>query len=237
MTIEAKPRLEPQTVARTEPDGFDFRFAQQFLCEFHNFIGGHRNLVAVLAGVARTADVTRDARDIHVARGHKIHLRHRGRKACQHFNGLGSLQRDQRTVFDTVELNACRQVRLNMRKILMLAGGIDDNEQRAFARGTRHHEVVADAALVVEQQGVADGSGHEACDVARHEGFERSRHRRVVRSHKKRLAHVRHIEQARRGTRVQMLGEHAVLILDRHVIAGKRHHLCTKRDVERVQGG
>ena len=54
----------------------------------------------------------------------------------------------------------------------MFAGGVDDDEQRAVARGARHHEVVADTALVVEQQRVADGADREARDIARHESFE-----------------------------------------------------------------
>ena len=49
------------------------------------------------------------------------------------------------------------------------------------------------------------------------------------------LPHVRHVEQAGGGAYVQMLRQNAVLILDRHVVAGETGHLRAKRDMQRMQ--
>ena len=50
------------------------------------------------------------------------------------------------------------------------------------------------------------------------------------------LAHVRHVEQARRGAHGQVFGRDA-RILDRHVPAAKRNHAGAKRHVRVVQRG
>ena len=52
-----------------------------------------------------------------------------------------------------------------------------------------------------------------------------------------RLAHVRDVEQAGLGAHVIVLGDDAVGILHRHVVAGERHHAGTARDMQRVQRG
>ena len=51
------------------------------------------------------------------------------------------------------------------------------------------------------------------------------------------LAHVRDIEQAGVGARVQVLLEDAEGVLDRHLVAGERHHAGAKRDVQIVERG
>ncbi len=50
------------------------------------------------------------------------------------------------------------------------------------------------------------------------------------------LTHMRHVKETCGRTRMQMFGEHAVFILNGHVIARERHHLCSQLDMERVQG-
>ena len=59
----------------------------------------------------------------------------------------------------------------------------------------------------------------------------------MVGADEKRLAHVRDIEQA--GLRADMivLGDDAVGVLHRHVVAGERHHAAAARDMQRVQRG
>jgi hypothetical protein len=48
---------------------------------------------------------------------------------------------------------------------------------------------------------------------------------------------MRDIEQARGAARVLMLAENAQGVLDRHVIAGERHHLGAELHMEIVEWG
>ena len=51
------------------------------------------------------------------------------------------------------------------------------------------------------------------------------------------LAHVRHIEQRRRGAALLVLGNDAAGIVHRHVVAGERRHARTVLEVPGVQRG
>jgi hypothetical protein len=53
----------------------------------------------------------------------------------------------------------------------------------------------------------------------------------VVGTDEEGLAHVRDVEQARLGTRVQVFLENAEAVVDRHLIARERHHLGAKNHV------
>ncbi|EEF24056.1 conserved hypothetical protein [Ricinus communis] len=59
---------------------------------------------------------------------------------------------------------------LKMLKILLLAGGIDDDEEIVVHMG--NHQVVEDAALVVGEEAIALAAFGETEDVDRHEAFE-----------------------------------------------------------------
>ena len=151
-------------------------------------------------------------------------------EAGQHLGCLGALERQQRPVFEHLELATPRQTSPDMGKIALLAGGVDDQDQMAATRG--HHEVVKDAALVVGEQRVAHLADRQLADVGRDQGLEGGR--RVVAT-QDRLAHVGNVEQTSRGASMAMLGEDA-LVLERHLVAGKRHHLGAQLAMEGVQG-
>ena len=72
-----------------------------------------------------------------------------------------------------------------------LHAGVDDQEQVVGA--ARHHQVVADPAGVVGEEGVALLALGQADDVDRHQRLERGR--RIV-ADQAQLAHVRDVEQA-----------------------------------------
>ena len=114
--------------------------------------------------------------------------------------------------------------------VVVLAGGVDDQEQVVGA--PRHHQVVEDAAGVVGEEGVALLALGQADDVDRHQRLERRR--RVV-ADQAQLAHVRDVEQRRRLAALAVLGEDARRVRDRHVVAGERHHLRAELDVQRMQ--
>ena len=132
------------------------------------------------------------------------------------------------------------QPRREMRVVRLLRRRVDDQEQHAVLGRigrARHHQVVEDAAVVVEQLRVALAAGREADDVARHQRLERARDRLVVGADEERLAHVRDVEQAGRAAHMIVLGDDAVGVLHRHVVAGERHHAGAARDMQRVQRG
>ena len=92
------------------------------------------------------------------------------------------------------------------------------------------------AALFVEELRVALPARREIEDVGGAERLEKGRRGPVVRPLDQRLAHVRDVEQARRLAGVQVLGEDAGRVLDRHVVAGERRHARAEFDVQRMQG-
>ena len=69
------------------------------------------------------------------------------RMARQHRCGGRPLQREKRTVLEKFRRHAGAEMALQMGKILLFAGGVDDEEQ--IVRAAQHHEIVADAAPVV----------------------------------------------------------------------------------------
>ena len=91
--------------------------------------------------------------------------------------------------------------------------------------GVGDHQIVEDAALVIEQQRIAHPARLQRGDGARQQLFQ-FRSRILARDHQ--LAHMADIEQARLVARPVMLGDDAaalfLVVLDRHLIAREGHH-------------
>ena len=103
---------------------------------------------------------------------------------------------------------------------------------RGLASQARHHEIVLDRAIVVEEQCITLHALLEARDIGGGHALQRAG---GVVAGQKRLPHMRHIEQACLRTRMQMFLQDAGGILHRHFIAGERHHLAAKLQMERVK--
>ena len=238
MAVEAQARLEAERVARAKPDRLHLAVAEQALGDRAHAVGLHRNLVTVLAGVARAADVTVDAVEARAARGHERHRGGAGAMTFQHGGGLRPLQRDQRAMIGTDEPHPRGQPGGDMGEVGVLARRVDDQHQHAVLiglGGARDHQVVEDAAVSVGKLGVALPPGREVDDVRRHQGFHRAGGGRVVGADHEGLAHVRDVEQAGRLAGVGVLGDDAVGVLHRHFVAGEGHHAGAARDMERVE--
>ena len=114
---------------------------------------------------------------------------------------------------------------------------------RANPRGRglrpRDHQVVEDAAVVGKKLRIALLIGFQAHDIRRNERFERPCDRFValVLGDQESLAHVGNIEQARMLAGPVVLGHDAGGVLDRHVIAGERHHARAKGNMLGMKGG
>ena len=128
-------------------------------------------------------------------------------------------------------------MRAQMRLVLGLAGGVDDQKQ--MVAEIRHHQIVEKAAVGIGELGVALPSRRNRHDVLRHQPLQRQR--RILDlagfGTQRELAHMRDIEQAGGASRMQMLLEHAGRVLHRHLVAREGNHFAAARHMERVQGG
>ena len=102
---------------------------------------------------------------------------------------------------------------------------------QANLEGDAKLTVLADRALIVQQQGVFLTARLQDLIVAGQEALE-LRHR--VRARQPGLAHVRNVEQARMLAGPAVLGQNP-FVLHRHVIARERHHARAQRPVSGVQ--
>ena len=68
---------------------------------------------------------------------------------------------------------AIREVRAQMRLVLGLAGGVDDQKQ--MVAEIRHHQIVENAAIFIGELGVALPSRRNRHDVLRHQPLQRQR--------------------------------------------------------------
>ncbi len=240
VAVEAKPRLQAQRVARAEADGLHARRGQQQLGEVRRLRRRHRNLEPVLPGVAGSRDVAVEVADTGAGRLHEAEPR--GRRALRrHDPGSGRpLHGKQRPLGRRLQSHAGGQAARDVGIVHLLARGVDDQEQPAVLIGRRrprHHQVVDDAAVLVEQLGIALLAGPKPANVGGHECLQRRRRGRVIRPGQKRLPHVRDIEQAGLRARVQMLLQDAQRVLHGHLVAGERHHLGAERHVQLVERG
>ena len=117
-------------------------------------------------------------------------------------SAFGPCKREQRAVVDGVQRHARRKMRAYMRIVLFLAAGVEHNAERGLrlepARQARDHQIVDDAAVIVQQQRVALPPEAERTEIAGGQRLERVRHCLVVGAGEKPLPHMRDIEQARR---------------------------------------
>ena len=152
----------------------------------------------------------------------------------QGVHGQRALQRQQRHLGHRDDFAAAADFVLDMRDVAHLARAIDDDEDIAAARhiAVEEHQIVNDAAFVIEQQAVALLAGCQVDHIDRHQGFKRGG---GVRADQPQLAHVRHVEQAGAAAGVQVFGHQSGRVLHRHGIAGKRHHARTEFYMQAIE--
>ncbi len=116
------------------------------------------------------------------------------------------------------------------------ARGVDDQQEPVAVAGD--HEVVEDAAALVGEQPVALAPVGQADQIRRDQGLEGGRRvRRVARvGRDEHLAHVRDVEQAGVGARVEVFG-HDARELDRQLPAGELDEPGAGLGVQSVQRG
>ena len=234
MAVQAQPGFEPQRVACTQADRLDFRLCQQGSRQRFSLRRWNGNLEPVFTRVATAGHKAVAARHREAATTHEHQLVRAGRKTLQGGDGLGSLQGQQRHLGHGNHLAARVDFLLDVGDIARLAGAIDDDEQVAAVRNitVEEHQVIDDAARIVQQEAVALPAGGQVHHIDRNQGFKC---RGCIRPHQAQLAHVRHIKQPGGSARVKMLGHQALGVLHRHGIAGKGHHARAQFYVQVMQ--
>ena len=157
---------------------------------------------------------------------------HAGIQARECVDRLRALQRQQCAFRLGDDLAARADAGLQVGDVGVLAAGVDHQEQVVLAAGD--HQVVAQAAGVVGEEGVALLEQAQAGDVLRHQRFQR---RRGVVAHQAHLAHVRDVEEGGGLAALAVLGDDARRVLHRHRVAGEGHHAGAEFEVQRVQRG
>jgi len=230
MAIEAQPGLQPQGVAGAEADGFHPRIRQQCFGQSHRLAFGHGDLAAVLPGVTGTGYPEVGPVPVEAAGCHEGQVGNARHQRIQHGHGIRPLQGEQCPFRHRHHGNTGGHRSCQMGNVGVLAGRIDDQQQVIIA--PRYHQVVENAAGIVQEQAVALLARLELPDIAGDQPLQR---RIGTIAHQPHLAHVGDIEQPGSGARVGVL-RHDAFELHRHVIPGERHHApakCAMQVVER----
>ena len=128
-----------------------------------------------------------------------------------------------------IDHGPARQPELHLRDVAMLGRAVDDDVEILAAPG--RHQIVDDPTVLVEQHRIAQAAVGEHLQLAGEQCLERRVGALAV---DRQLAHVADVEQPRTLTSPQMFGDDA-FILDRHLIAGERHHPRAMRPVPRIE--
>ncbi len=169
---------------------------EQALRHIHSRFRGNGDLEAILAGVAGAGDDAAHIVKVGFGDIHEAHRRDVRPEFAENRSGPGSLKGDQGTVGQHGHVADAAETVLEMRKIGILAGRVDDEEEMIAA--IDDHQVVENAACGIGEEAVALSAFREAENIRRHELFQRQR--RVLdfsrfRPHDD-LSHVGHVEEA-----------------------------------------
>jgi len=152
-------------------------------------------------------------------------------KPRQHRGRRRALQCQERALELRLDRDRAIEICPQMCEIGLLARRVDDEHQPIL--NARRHQIVEDAAPVVQQQRVAHLPRHQRLQIARDQRLQRARRLGTAQPD---LTHMRNIEEAGLGAGVQVLGDDAARVLHRHLIAGERHHFGAARAVQLIQG-
>ncbi len=131
--VERQPGLEPERIARAEPDGLHLGLRQQRAGERLGMLGRDGNLEAVLAGIAGARDMAVDAVEFCARRAHEAERLRAWAMVPHQCRGRGALQRQQRPVLGGLKRHAGGQMRADMRVVDVLARRVEDQAERAVA--------------------------------------------------------------------------------------------------------
>src|SRR5882757_6913940 len=125
VAVEAETGFEAERIARAQTDRLDLRLGQKLARDGIGGIGRRRNLEAVAAGIARARDVAARAVDHDEGAGHEFQARDLRREPRQRLGRQRTLQGHQPAREHRLDLANGGEVLLQVRKVGVLAGGVD----------------------------------------------------------------------------------------------------------------
>lgn len=229
VAVERQAGFEAQRIAGAEADRLHLGLREERARDGLRMVRRDRNLESVLTRVARAADPHIDAFDAEGPGAHEDQRRHLAGEPGESVHGLRALQREQRQIGAVDERDGGWQMRHHVGDVAVLGGAVDDDVEMIAA--IRGHQVVDDAAVVVEQQRIAHAVLAQREEIARHQLLER---RGGPLAADFELAHVADVEQAGALARPAVLG-HDAFELHGHGIARERHHAAAQLAVQAIQ--
>jgi hypothetical protein len=124
-----------------------------------------------------------------------------------------------------------------VRFVRILATCIDDKEE--MIAPVRDHQIVEDAARRIGEKRIPLSPFAETQQIDRCQALERACHALAAGrpGADGELTHMRHIEETRCGTGVEMLFENAARKIDRHLVPRERAEASTELHVQVVKRG
>ncbi len=221
---QAQAGFQAQGIAGAKAHRRHPRVGQQQAGEGLGGRGGHGNLEAVLAGIARTGDQGGYAGNEGVAHVHEAHAGN-GVAVRGQYSGRGRpLQREQGLVGQRAHFAVPVQAGTQVIEIGGLERRVDHQVQPAGQ--SRDHEIIDNAALRGCEHRVLLTAFGETLDISRDEGLQR-----LQITLDDDLPHVRDVEQAGGLTGMAVLLEDAGE-LQRHAGAGEGHQPGAELDVQ-----
>ena len=231
VAVKVEADLEPQRVARAEPDRRRAA-GDQRVPDLGRVLGTQQQLDAVLAGVTGAAHEHRRPRHRALADVEARRQRAVGEPPHE-LAGPRALHREHREVGGAVEHVDVEPVgvRLQPREVLLVVGRVGHGQERALRQPVGEQVVEHATVLAAHDAVLRPALGDPAHVVGEHPLEELGR----VRARGLDLAHVRDVEHADAGPHRDVLLADAG-VLDRHLPAGERNQLRAGGRVAVVQG-
>ena len=169
MAVKAEPSLESQAVAGAEADRRHRGVGEQCIGQRFRVSRRHRNLEAVLAGIAGARDEAVEPHHLARAGIHEAHLRDVSSEPGQHLDRLRPLQGEQGAIRQNLDDAVAGQFLAQQRLVFGLAGGVDHQEQ--VVAKVCHHQVVENAAGRIGELGITLAALRNRDDILRHQPF------------------------------------------------------------------
>ena len=232
IAVEAQSRLQPADIPRRQP-GRRGAGRQQAVPHGRRALGGEIELETVLAGIARTRDCRRPARDLSLDHSEvgdrgQIEIGCQGR---QNRFRAWTLERQQGGVRAAVQdLDARAGVVTHPVHVLLTIGGVHHRRPGAIRKPV-DDQVVEHAAGLVADEVVLGVTGLHLRQIVGDQSLQIVRHAVAPEADP---AHVADVEKAGRLAHGGVLLAHAGVLL-RHLPAGEVHHASAQRPMPLVE--
>ncbi len=147
VAVQAQSGLQAQRVAGTQSDGLDLIKRQQRSGQCIRSICGDRNFEAVLSGITGAGNKAICPGEIGPTTTHKNQLTNLRGQLCHHIGGSRSLQGQQCTVLQIVDLETGQSI-FQIGEILLLTSGIH-HQKEAILCPAGNHQIIENTALLI----------------------------------------------------------------------------------------